>query len=66
MVSRAIELNEQLQKALIKHDALLSVRAASTPASFDHEGAEEEDADCLFRRFVLFFLLKQLCCRLAV
>ncbi|KAJ8625513.1 hypothetical protein MRB53_034043 [Persea americana] len=50
VVSRAIELNEQLQKALIKHDALLSVRAASTPASFDHEGAEEEDADCLFRR----------------
>lgn len=54
MVSQAIELNEQLQKALIKHDALLSVRAVSTPASFDHEETEEEDADCLFRRCVLF------------
>uniref|UniRef100_A0A1D1ZJY4 TOM1-like protein 2 n=1 Tax=Anthurium amnicola TaxID=1678845 RepID=A0A1D1ZJY4_9ARAE len=41
VVSRAIELNEQLHKVLTKHDVLLSG---------DHEHVEEEDADCLLRR----------------
>lgn len=53
LVSQAIELNEQLQKILSKHDALLSVRATTTPAAFvDEEAEEEEEADRLFRRFV--------------
>ncbi|XP_058089710.1 TOM1-like protein 5 isoform X2 [Magnolia sinica] len=51
VVSQAIELNEQLQKVLTKHDALLSVRPTSTATSFEHEeGDEEEEADRLFRR----------------
>lgn len=50
VVSQAIELNDQLQRVLTKHDALLSVRATSTAAAFDHEEADEEDANHLFRR----------------
>ncbi|KAL4354221.1 hypothetical protein GQ457_06G034480 [Hibiscus cannabinus] len=56
VVSRAIELNEQLQNVLIRHDALLSGRTAvsskptSTPNHFDHEQEEEEEPEQLFRR----------------
>ncbi|OMO68116.1 VHS domain-containing protein [Corchorus capsularis] len=56
VVSRAIELNEQLQKVLLRHDALVSGRTAisSTPMStlnhFDHEEEEEEEPEQLFRR----------------
>ncbi|KAL5992971.1 hypothetical protein ACLOJK_013891 [Asimina triloba] len=49
VVSQAIELNEQLQKVLTKHDALLSVHPSPTVVSFDNEGGEEEEADSLFR-----------------
>ncbi|MFQ6633121.1 hypothetical protein Gotur_010519 [Gossypium turneri] len=55
VVSRAIELNEQLQNVLIRHDALLSGRTtvSSRPASilnhFSHE-EEEEEPEQLFRR----------------
>ncbi|XP_077214046.1 ENTH/VHS/GAT family protein [Tasmannia lanceolata] len=49
VVSQAIELNEQLDNVLAKHDALLSVRATSSASSFDQEEAEEEE-DQLFRR----------------
>lgn len=57
VVSRAIELNEQLQNILIRHDTLLSGRTtvssrpASTPNHFNHE-EEEEEPEQLFRRFV--------------
>ncbi|XP_039011810.1 TOM1-like protein 5 [Hibiscus syriacus] len=56
VVSRAIELNEQLQNVLIRHDALLSgkttvsIRPTSTPNHFDHEEVEEEEPEQLFRR----------------
>ncbi|XP_010244847.1 PREDICTED: target of Myb protein 1 [Nelumbo nucifera] len=50
MVSQAIELNDQLQKVLVRHDALLSVRAPSTATHFCHEAEEEEEAESLFRR----------------
>ncbi|KAK8587695.1 hypothetical protein V6N13_086675 [Hibiscus sabdariffa] len=56
VVSRAIELNEQLQNVLIRHDALLSGRTTvsskptSTPNHFDHEQEEEEEPEQLFRR----------------
>ncbi|KAE8697417.1 hypothetical protein F3Y22_tig00110621pilonHSYRG00236 [Hibiscus syriacus] len=57
-VSQAIELNEQLQKVLIRHNALLSgkttvsSRPTSTeiPNHFDHEEEEEEEPEQLFRR----------------
>ncbi|XWS44538.1 hypothetical protein CRYUN_Cryun15aG0054100 [Craigia yunnanensis] len=55
VVSRAIELNEQLQKVLVRHDALLlgrtavSSRPKSTLNHFDHE-EEEEEPQQLFRR----------------
>ncbi|XP_012489392.2 TOM1-like protein 5 [Gossypium raimondii] len=55
VVSRAIELNEQLQNVLIRHDALLSGRTtvSSRPAStlnhFNHV-EEEEEPEQLFRR----------------
>ncbi|PIA47114.1 hypothetical protein AQUCO_01400072v1 [Aquilegia coerulea] len=50
VVSQAIKLNEQLQKALARHDALLSVRATSTATQFVHEEEEEEEDELLFRR----------------
>ncbi|KAK7353740.1 hypothetical protein VNO80_19191 [Phaseolus coccineus] len=52
IVSRAIELNEQLQKVLARHDDLLAgrVTATATPR-FDHEeGEEEEEPEQLVRR----------------
>lgn len=51
VVSRAIELNEQLQKVLTRHDALLSAKPRSTTNHFNQEEAEEEEeAEQLFRR----------------
>lgn len=63
VVSRAIELNEQLQKVLARHDAFISGRSmlsdrsavsdktASTANHFTHdEEEEEEEAEQLFRR----------------
>ncbi|XP_029126341.1 TOM1-like protein 5 isoform X3 [Cajanus cajan] len=43
IVSRAIELNEQLQKVLARHDDLLAGRTTTTAPRFDHEEAEEEE-----------------------
>ncbi|CAL5324086.1 unnamed protein product [Camellia sinensis] len=51
VVSRAIDLNEQLQKQLARHDVLISGRPTSTSTHFVHEEAEgEEEAEQLFRR----------------
>ncbi|KAJ6936731.1 TOM1-like protein 5 isoform X1 [Populus alba x Populus x berolinensis] len=63
LVSRSIELNEQLQKVLARHDALLSGRStvsdrntfsnrtATAPNHFNHEESEEEEEpEQLFRR----------------
>ncbi|KAJ0809865.1 putative TOM1-like protein, plant [Helianthus annuus] len=49
-ISQAIELNDQLQKALTRHDGLVSGRSMPTLAHVDHEEAEEEDPEQLFRR----------------
>lgn len=53
MVSQAIELNEQLQQILVRHDALLSGTPTSTANHVYHEGEEEEEAEQLFRRYEL-------------
>lgn len=51
VVSRAIELNEQLQKVLARHDALISGRSTSTANHISlEEREEEEEAEQLFRR----------------
>lgn len=50
MVSQAIELNEELQKILVRHDALLSVHQTTTVAVSLKEEVEEEDAESLYRR----------------
>lgn len=51
IVSRAIEVNEQLQKVLERHDDLLSSKDTTTVNHFDHEEAEEEEEpEQLFRR----------------
>ncbi|KAG8383926.1 hypothetical protein BUALT_Bualt04G0064800 [Buddleja alternifolia] len=50
VVSRAIELNEQLERVLRRHDALLSGRTMSTSNHIDHEQEEEEEEEQLFRR----------------
>ncbi|XP_050255604.1 TOM1-like protein 5 isoform X1 [Quercus robur] len=51
VVSRAIELNDQLQKVLARHDALISDRSTSTANHISHEETEdEEEAEQLFRR----------------
>ncbi|KAG5035841.1 hypothetical protein JHK87_010751 [Glycine soja] len=42
IISRAIELNEQLQKVLARHDDLAG-RVTMTTTRFDHEEAEEEE-----------------------
>lgn len=53
VVSRAIELNDQLQKVLARHDALLAARSTSTANHFNlEETEEEEEAEQLFRRYV--------------
>ncbi|XP_061369888.1 TOM1-like protein 5 [Gastrolobium bilobum] len=53
IVSRAIELNEQLQKVLTRHDDLLCGRATTTTANHlghEAEEEEEEEPEQLFRR----------------
>ncbi|XP_059307908.1 TOM1-like protein 5 isoform X2 [Lycium ferocissimum] len=51
VVSQAAELNEQLDRVLKRHDALLSVRPTSTSNPHDHgQSEEEEEPDQLFRR----------------
>lgn len=50
VVSQAIELNEELHKVLVRHDALLSVHPTTTVASNIKEEEEEEDAESLYRR----------------
>lgn len=59
IVSRAIELNELLQKVLARHDDLLSGRATTTATPrFDHEeeAEEEEEPEQLVRRFLTISL----------
>jgi len=56
IVSRAIELNEQLQKVLARHDDLLAGRVTTTATRFDHEeGEEEEEPEQLVRRCIPCF-----------
>lgn len=51
VVSQAAELNEQLDRVLKRHDALLSVRPTSTSNPHDHgQSEEEEEPEQLFRR----------------
>ncbi|KAK6150832.1 hypothetical protein DH2020_015764 [Rehmannia glutinosa] len=51
LVLRAIELNEQLERVLRRHDALLAGRAMSTSNHINHEQEEEEEeAEQLLRR----------------
>ena len=52
MVSRAIDLNEQLEKLLARHDALISGRLTSSSNYLVQEEPEEEEAEQLFRRYV--------------
>ncbi|GJT44763.1 TOM1-like protein 5 isoform X1 [Tanacetum coccineum] len=49
-ISQAVELNEQLQRALSRHDSLVSGRSLPPQAQIDQEEAEEEDPEQLFRR----------------
>ncbi|XP_071689506.1 TOM1-like protein 5 [Rutidosis leptorrhynchoides] len=49
-ISKAVELNDQLQKALSRHDALVSGRSVPAYTQIDQEDAEEEDQEQLFRR----------------
>ncbi|XP_071720646.1 TOM1-like protein 5 [Rutidosis leptorrhynchoides] len=50
-ISQAVELNDQLQKALSRHDALVSGRSVPVyDAQIDQEDTEEEDPEQLFRR----------------
>lgn len=53
VVSRAIDLNEQLQRVLARHDALISSRSTSTSNDYvlDEAEEEEEEAEQLVRRY---------------
>lgn len=51
VVSQCIELNEELQKVLVRHDGLLSVHPTTTTVPSNlNEDNEEEDAESLYRR----------------
>ncbi|XP_037465089.1 TOM1-like protein 5 isoform X2 [Triticum dicoccoides] len=51
VVSQCIELNEELQKVLVRHDTLLSVHPTTTTVPSNlKEDEEEEDAESLYRR----------------
>ncbi|CDP18690.1 unnamed protein product [Coffea canephora] len=51
VVSQSIELNDQLDRVLKRHDALISGRPTSTSIHVYHEETEEEEeAEQLFRR----------------
>ena len=52
-MSEAVELNDQLQKLLTRHDALISDRPTPTINQLNQEEVEEEEeAEQLFRRSV--------------
>ncbi|KAL3025375.1 hypothetical protein AAZX31_04G175700 [Glycine max] len=55
IISRAIELNEQLQKVLAKHDDLLAGRVTMTTTRFDHEEEEEEPEQLVQRCLPCFW-----------
>lgn len=62
VISEAIELNEQLERVLKKHEALMSGRPTSTSNYVYHEEAEEEEApEQVFRRYTFF-----VCCVLRI
>ncbi|KAH6812613.1 ENTH/VHS/GAT family protein [Perilla frutescens var. frutescens] len=51
VVTRAVELNEELERVLRRHDSLLAGRMMSTTTHIGHEEKEEEEeAEQLFRR----------------
>ncbi|XP_059656274.1 TOM1-like protein 5 isoform X2 [Cornus florida] len=50
VISRAIDLNEELHKVLSRHNALVFGRSTSTSNHFNPEVEEEEDAEQLLRR----------------
>lgn len=51
IVSRAVELNEQLERVLRRHDALIGGSTMSASNHMDHvQEEEEEEAEQLFRR----------------
>ncbi|XP_047310813.1 TOM1-like protein 5 [Impatiens glandulifera] len=50
VVSRAIDLNEQLQKLLARHDELISGKITSSSNHSTHEDADEEEVEQLVRR----------------
>lgn len=51
-VSRAVELNDQLEGVLRRHDDLVAGRTMSASNHAIHEEEEEEEAEQLFRRYV--------------
>ncbi|RAL51557.1 hypothetical protein DM860_011059 [Cuscuta australis] len=50
IISKAVELNEQLDIVLKRHDALVAVRPAQISTPVDNEQGEDEEAEQLFRR----------------
>ncbi|KAL6498096.1 hypothetical protein OROGR_028493 [Orobanche gracilis] len=50
LVLRAIELNDQLEVVLRRHDALLAGKTMSTSNHIDHEHEDEEEEEQLLRR----------------
>ncbi|KAF1875570.1 hypothetical protein Lal_00006198 [Lupinus albus] len=50
IVSQAIELNEQLQKVIARHDNMLSGKVTTTTNHFNNDEEEEEELEQLFQR----------------
>lgn len=53
IVSRAVELNEQLDTVLKRHDALLAAKPTGISTHANYEQSEEEEAEQLFRRYAI-------------
>lgn len=63
LVSQAAELNEQLDRVLKRHDALISIRPTSTSNPHDHaQSEEEEEPEQLFRRYACVFRMPDFTC----
>lgn len=58
VVTRAVELNEELERVLRRHDSLLAGRimSSTTPIGQEEE-EEEEEAEQLFRRYAYYMCI---------
>lgn len=59
VITRAVELNEEFERVLRRHDSLLAGRIMSTTNHIGHveNEEEEEEAEQLFRRYAYYMCI---------